>query len=367
MNINYLESCLKNLFCYLPDSEVQNVGQISKAMCKIAKNELQERDQKLEKLLSTYTLTHQFNIKNLKEAALFLLQERHSSSQCSLDQIELIVFLLSRGQVIIIFEGEPSLEKVSNENPYLKHILSLTKSTHKENLYAIGWDELKEAYELDALITQEFDKHNAQLNEKRYAVLLKADEKLAKFFPSGDELEELKRLATVKPSVLQPRAFSFSEYFTLFMKRTLAHGERFLSQEIGNPECTAIKENLDLIANLFNTVQSPYLDLQIKSAKDYNAMAGKTFPIRTKSLTNTLEGLDKFKSEHCIPNAVAILIAGGEHVNFTEEEPDDPNYDLTPIKAELTHHRAVILRPKYLFNQAETDCSRSPCDLLSSI
>ncbi|MBA2726718.1 MAG: hypothetical protein H0U49_00895 [Parachlamydiaceae bacterium] len=340
---------MKSVFSFLYDSEVQKVGTTSKNMCAISRKELQERDHKLEHLLSSYNVTRQFNVQKLKEANLFLIPERHSSMQCHLEQVALTAFLLSRAPLIVILELVPSMEKALDKSLLLNDIQSLSKNSSKGNVYGIGWDNLKEANRLDTKIVQEFDEQNKIVTEKWLEVLLAANEKLPEnFFPSKEELPKLQDLAIAKFSPLQPPARIYSEYFSLFMKKTIANGEKFLSQEMEKQKHTSIKENLDLVCNLYNKVQSTYIDIQIKKANQFNAMARKTFPIRTQSMVETLQALKEFKAEHKIPNAIAILIAGAQHLHGNGEELIDPNYDLSPLHRELVHHKAVILLPKSL-------------------
>jgi hypothetical protein len=346
---------MKYVLNYLVDSDIQAIGTTSKNMCAISKKEIQERDQKFEQLLSSYTVTHQFKIQELKEANLLLLPEHHSSQKCYLGQVALTAFLMSRGPLIVILETERSMEKASNKSLLLSDLQSLSYNSSKDNLYGIGWDNLDEAYKLDAEIVKEFDEQNSKLTQELLDLSAIAKTKFPEiFFPSKEEDLELQGLAAVRFSLFQPPARYKSEYYSLYLEKTLANVDAFLSGKREKKHRVYIKKELEIfrgyheIKPSYSNINNSYSLLKKNRDNQLFAIVAKTFPIRTKSMVTTLQALEKFKAEHKIPNAKAVLIAGAKHLHHDGEELIDPNYDISDLHDELVHHKAVILLSKSL-------------------
>lgn len=351
----------KNVSPYLLDCDVQLLGATSKKMYQIAQKEIQERDQKLEQLLSSYTLLRQFNIQNLKEANLFNIGEVHSNSECNKNQASFIVYLMSRGPVILILEPYKPLIPISAEDaaydPLLIQIHSLIHPSNQCNLYSIGWDDREELSKIETEIEREYQEKNAQLEPEWKNIYSTAQEILPGYLlPFKEEWSELIQFAMSNCIGNRKKDLHY-ELFTLLVKGINANVNHFISLimkkqdsddimqcPIEDIELIAVlQERLTIVEALYFEVADKFLDLEAERDKKKDAAVKTTFPIRTKGMVDTLQGLNDLRRNLGMPKAKAVLIAGDRHLNPNHNINNDLDWELDSFYDELTNHQACVL------------------------
>jgi hypothetical protein len=333
----------------LQDRDTLALGTTSKKMQLVAKNELADRDKKLEELFSRYTITRKFNIQGLKEANLFCMAEIHRNPQCASDQLTLIAFLASRGPVLVITEGWPSM-KSGDTNIFLNllaqnQIKSSLDPVFMDNIFVIGWDNQDDFKRLQVEIYRKYEQLDIRLEVDRNNVVRRAHEVLPKkMLPSNEQLDELKKLN-----------LSRSDMFSLYMSKIMGYGLNNILQQ--SPEKLSQRQ-IDLVTQ-YVKVETISITYKTQRGRQVNAAIIQTFPIRTKSMISTLQKLKRYLLDEGIRNAKCVLCAGLSHLD-SETSPDllDPEMvvterkarDLTSLYEELNNHRAAILLPSEILS-----------------
>jgi hypothetical protein len=335
--INSLDHKLVINICHsLQDRDAKALGITSKKMLGIIKRELENRDKQQEQLLSFYTITRKFNIQTLKETDLFLLGELHHHPQCLSSQIAFIAFLASRGPVILIQEGWPSMSVLKETDSWLVDIKSTASPIFKENVYAIGWDDQKELQELETAIDLEYKELNRQLDMYRDYVLQKTYECF-----SYEVLPQERRLSREEISNSFPNLAPW-ECFSTLMETIISIGHANIDRF--PPETY---NNFLHIEQVFQNLENSFYNIKERRQILITDAVKKTFPIRTKSMCNTLGKIDRLRSsDPNMRNAKAVLIGGIRHLELGEADINqEPEWDLTPLYEQLSHARAAILMP----------------------
>ncbi len=184
MTINSLNShSLEKICSYLQDADLKAFlkafEETSQTVQTVAKNELENRDKELGRLLSPYEARLTFNISTLKDANLLLLGDQHGNPQYLSDRSALIYFLARRGPVIFIKEGVPSMQKCNaseggisgTKRVFQLHPQSLNP-TFKENIHSIGWDDQEEFYRLQYIvIDQKYSEIEKYIEDARHSFI----------------------------------------------------------------------------------------------------------------------------------------------------------------------------------------------------
>ena len=310
---------------WLQDRDMLAFGITSKKMNSVAKEHLQKRDEMQAQLLSVYKMTRSYNVQCPKKVNLFCLGERHDDKPCLAAQAAFINFMASRGPILLLLEGWPSMKPIAI-NGWIWWIT--IDSAYANNCYAVGWDEREEQKRLDAEIEQEYRAQQVHLNKDRLVVFNEAD-KMPKVME--DEVVELLK---------EVYHFRMEDFFFEIMNTRF---DRW--------------ENLAQRTNCFNSedrIRLAYIDRQILNVQEADhkikcekidkqlAATTKGFPGRTKGMIRTLQQLQQLRSNFGIPHAKAILRAGNAHLECTIADQDKPEHDLTTFYEELKNHRAVV-------------------------
>jgi hypothetical protein len=100
------------------------------------------------------------------------------------------------------------------------------------------------------------------------------------------------------------------------------------------------------IEQLFKNLENSFCNIQKRRRILIIDAVKKTFPIRTKSMVNTLGKIDCLRSSLDMCNAKAVVIGGTRHLELGQAEvTQEPEWDLTPLYEQLNHARAAILMP----------------------
>jgi hypothetical protein len=329
MSINYLDSDRVMGVCYyLEDRDVKAVGSTSQRMQRIAKNELEVRDTKLEQLLSSYTISRQFNVQTLREADLFLMAEIHDNLQCTSDQSALINFLARRGPVLVVFEEWPSMEVLNEEDKNLVIEVKSLNPSLRNNIYAIGWNDMEQLEKMEAAIDQRYNELDKELDMDRSYVMKKAAELLPKeMLPSVKELSEL-----------STQVSSNQEFFSAFMNKIVIRDSTYKQRLV-----PSTLRNLVQITEWYEEVMKVYNNIQMQKTELEYSVQEQTFPIRTTAMNNTLMKIALFLSNLGLKHTKIVLIAGYSHLEV--EDANKVAFDLTSLYKQLNNHKAAILLP----------------------
>ena len=322
----------KTVCSYLQDRETLALGTTCKKMQLVAKKELEERDQQLEQLLSSYALTRKFNIQTLKEAHLLAIGETHDDPQCRLDQSNLINLLTRRGFVLLVMEGWPSMLAFNDEDKeYLIKKTSWNLAS-KNNVYAIGWDDCTKIDALNEAINRKFEKEHTQHKQEREFIFQTAKKLLPKeMLPTEEEISELNRQ-------------NISCDHQLFTRIMQTIHIKIAPQLMELP--LEVFENYALLKDLHDELDQSYYSIKTSEQHDRDAAIIETFPIRTLSMNNTLGRINDFLLGLGLPHAKVILIAGTSHLESINEECEKAGIDLTSFYEALSHHKAAVLIPR---------------------
>jgi hypothetical protein len=337
MSINYLDSDRVMGVCYyLEDRDVKAVGSTSQRMQLIAKNELEVRDTKLEQLLSSYTISRQFNVQTLREADLFLMGEIHDNLQCTSDQSAFINFLARRGPVLLILEGYSSMEVLNDGDKSWMFEVESLNPTFRDNIYAIGWDNQKKVNKIMAAIKKRYNELDEELDMDRSYVIKKAAELLPKeMLPSVEELSEL-----------STQVSSNQEFFSAFMNKIVTIDSTY-KQRLFPSTLT----NLARVTEWYEEVLKSHYILQIQKMEQEQSATEQTFPIRTTAMNNTLMKIASFLLNLGLKHAKIVLIAGYSHLEV--EDASKVAFDLTSFYKQLNNHKAAILLPLEIKSAAD--------------
>lgn len=364
MNSQIIDISIRNICSYLPHADEVALAITSQTIYNILKETLLER--KLTQLFSPFTITHRYNIQSLKDVDLFAIGEHHGNSKCISDQVALINFLVLRGPVILIMEGWPSMKPISVLDPVVPyHLFNQIRSsippTYINNIHAIGWDNQKQYSQLTTQIDLKYLEEVEQLINHKQNDFLSIISKLPKIlWPSEKELAECEEFfeKNLDENVLPPSNF---KRFYAIISSILDKGDKFLPNLEDKIEYifqvpTKIIENdvqirgrLCQLAKLFVNLMCSKLEINIEKTNRNDKAIRDTFPIRTQSMTQTIQEINEFLAISGIPYAKKVLISGTHHLNsnsvFYKEQINDPNYDVNPFYQALTNHRAAILLP----------------------
>jgi len=232
----------------------------------------------------------------------------------------------------------------------------LTCISNKHNLYSIGWDDDEEELRLQAESDKEYNEKMKQLRPEWKNIYHTAKQTLPKdFFPSRKERDELANLIFSSSSADAKEEDLLADFYIELIDEICSKGEQLLSPKLLNlmkypiearKQIETIQKNLICVKKSQQKTQAKFLKIILDAEEKEKAIHEKTFPIRTKSMVDTMQGLGNFKTKHKIENAKAVLIAGNRHVDdssINDYCDNNPNYELALFHDEIKKHRAVIL------------------------
>lgn len=301
MNINELsDNVLRNICSFLQDFDLKSLGSTSKKMNAFVKKRLDSRDRVVRKhLRKNYYVSRKFNLKSfLTEADLYLLGELHIP-KCRLDHARLFNLLASRGPVIFVCEGAPSMKTTLAKQKPLLHMID---PRFKGNVYPIGWDDLKEVEKYTTL--------EDQIKQK--------------------ETQYRQEILDFQAQI--PMTLSLISRFELW------NGEMSSHEEIDHQ-----MQQILILNKRVSKMLTKYNGMLEQHSKELRSCLAEGFPIRKGKMIETLRNISKFKSKFKIQHAKVVLVAGSSHLETPKDLIKDHRYDLSSLYEELKNHKAVIL------------------------
>ena len=353
MSINALNpGQLTNICWHLQDRDAKALGITSHKMKEVVQGELKRRDDRLEELLSSYKVIKKFNVQSLKELKLFCLGEIHYQPQLHAEQLELIQFLASRGPCVVLHEGEEAMKVLKEEDIDQWIEIRSWQLLPRDNVYFVGWDDYTELNKLEEENYQQFYDKIEQIDlQYRSVVAEKTTEilkKTATLFPEAklrpEHIEKYSLRACKKAASVTDVTGVFVFAKEKIKEMVYDHGYQL--------PITAIKDLVNVINASAETVKQArlivpvYVDQAQREKIINQILAGRnTFPIRTKSMGDTVKNIDLILAQLGLRWATFVLIAGRKHLKMNEKGIDSPGslHDLTYFYEQLKHHKAAIL------------------------
>lgn len=345
----------------LYDSALSSLGTTCKAMHVVCCAILQQRDERLQDMLSSYyTCINKYQVNSFINARLFCLGERHGSGSCQKIQKKIIHFLATRGPVVALLESLPSLQSfVKKDLVEVYQPIQLIAREIKDlnNIHYIGWDDEESVAKIrDAKVA--FEKPF----QEESSILLTQFRKLKNEIQEITGENEIDRIASNLGIEEQCCMFESPVDYMSYIKKTLGKTHLEEQNQIQNliekmPTIVKEKGLLEKIER-YEDLEDAISEFDCRFRRAINAnTAGfdliiETLPARTKKMAETLSKIKEYIFEKlALTDARIVLISGQSHLAIKKIDSHIPEINLSHFYEEVSQHRAAIFIPSQFVDE----------------